>query len=620
MISSLAKFFMLVFYRGGYPDNLSWMLTCFTMGAVAVARIAIERDRSYALGYLVLLGGITFLAMMRFVGSPLFCIAMLSLIAYLADRIVHDCTLIDDEVDASGQGLMDSGGQFMKEQWSAPKDKGPEDETEVTAEAQNDAVLSRRVNRRGHQPGRTVMYLALGALPLFGVGQFFLRGNLSSWSSAQWYLAMYLFSSLSLLVTTSFLGLRRYLRQRNVDMPTNVSIGWISGGLLLICLVIGIAFLAPVPGQWIASIEVPEFEFLKPSGDDIEASQYGWGDEAAGKKGENAATTSSDDNDEAKEIDGTKPQEGAPPGDAGDGKQKDGPAGKQTGGDKQEGKPSPQEGAKNQDGKPQPSDQGETTPNPDSNDSKSQSKEDKKSDSPPPSNSDTAKSDAENSEESPKSESEDSKTPPDPPQEPKPAQGEKSEDSPTSEVEEPAETQTPSEPEPPTSNFMESIGEWIQTMMSLFKWIIAAVLAVIVFVFVRRNWQSLLDWWNSLWFRQGDSIAESSARSTEGEMVAPPRPFSSFRNPVGVEKDPRRVVVITFQAFEAWTREHGASRRKDETPTEFLQRVAVSLPHLSDSALRVVDAYNRIVYGGGSATSVDVTDAGHVWTQMSSRH
>ncbi len=78
------------------------------------------------------------------------------------------------------------------------------------------------------------MYLALAALPLFGLGQFFLRNDADTWNHAQRLLAFYLFSSLSLLVTTSFLGLRRYLRQRRVDMPVDVSIAWLFGGLAMI--------------------------------------------------------------------------------------------------------------------------------------------------------------------------------------------------------------------------------------------------------------------------------------------------------------------------------------------------------------------------------------------------
>ncbi len=99
MISSLANFLILVLYRGGFQSRLSWTVMCFTMGIVAVARIAIERDRVYSYGYAAALGLATLLVMSQLVDSFLFCIFILVVVGYLADLIVRDCTLIDDDVD-----------------------------------------------------------------------------------------------------------------------------------------------------------------------------------------------------------------------------------------------------------------------------------------------------------------------------------------------------------------------------------------------------------------------------------------------------------------------------------------------------------------------------------------
>ncbi|MGB1707480.1 MAG: hypothetical protein ACPHF4_06630, partial [Rubripirellula sp.] len=198
MISSLANFLILVLYRGGFQSRLSWTVMCFTMGIVAVARIAIERDRVYSYGYAAALGLATLLVMSRLVDSFLFCIFILVVVGYLADLIVRDCTLIDEDVDASGEGLIDSGHLFLKKQIRE-------------SSVRQDDLKTDQSRRKTSQPGRTVMYLALAALPLFGLGQFFLRNDPASWASAKYLLAFYLFASLSLLVTTSFVGLRRYL-------------------------------------------------------------------------------------------------------------------------------------------------------------------------------------------------------------------------------------------------------------------------------------------------------------------------------------------------------------------------------------------------------------------------
>ncbi len=154
------------------------------------------------------------------------------------------------------------------------------------------------------------MYLALAALPLFGLGQFLMRGDPQTWGGAQKYLALYLFSSLSLLVTTSFLGLRRYLRQRQVEMPGDVTIAWLVGGLVIIASILGIAYLAPVPGRMLSSLELPAF---LDSPQSLEASKYGWGDEAAEKTSPGAATTPNEDDQEGKDIESVRPQEGRRP-------------------------------------------------------------------------------------------------------------------------------------------------------------------------------------------------------------------------------------------------------------------------------------------------------------------
>jgi hypothetical protein len=53
---------------------------------------------------------------------------------------------------------------------------------------------------------------------------------------------------LGLLITTSFLGLRRYLRQRYLVMPGNIAFGWITSGLIAAVIVLCVSLLLPRPG------------------------------------------------------------------------------------------------------------------------------------------------------------------------------------------------------------------------------------------------------------------------------------------------------------------------------------------------------------------------------------
>ncbi|MGB1926836.1 MAG: hypothetical protein ACPHL6_09905, partial [Rubripirellula sp.] len=251
MISSLANFFTIMFYHGAFPTRISWIVMMYTLGTVAVARVAIEQDRGYSLGYAAVLGLVAFLSMIRFLDSTIFIIFILAVIGYLSDAIVRDCTLIDEAEDSSDQGLIDSGKQFFSTQRELQKNQvsqaygsgsSPDTPSTPNALAREERLLPKSGKEKGKPPGRTVMYLAFAALPLFGLGQMFLRNDVATWERAQRLLAFYLFSSLSLLVTTSFLGLRRYLRQRQTEMPNNVAVGWMVGGLGLVAAILLLAF------------------------------------------------------------------------------------------------------------------------------------------------------------------------------------------------------------------------------------------------------------------------------------------------------------------------------------------------------------------------------------------
>ena len=677
MISSLANFLMLVLYHGNYSARVSWTLLMYTMGAVAVARIAIEQNRSHSLMYLGGLGLAAFVVMAGLIErSPIFCAGILALIAYLSDRITHDCTLIDDDVDASGQGLIDFGTAAIKNEINRKTDEETETDPETSTSSDADAIAetdvgssakskSRKRERATHQPGRTVMYLALAALPLFGIGQFLMRSDQQTWSKAQWYLALYLFASLSLLVTTSFLGLRRYLRQRKVDMPGDVTVAWLAGGLVMIAGILGLAYLAPMPGNLLASLEMPAF-LTSPS--DRQSSKYGWGNEAASKSNPDSKTTQNDKNPDDKEIHSTAPKEGSPPGDSGDGKGEKGPAGKKKGGKKSgsekskdgkgpkqdskskqqsngdQGKQQQDKGqqkqsggskeeqkqdGKKQDGKKQErkkqgdkqnqqqsksdpkagdqkADQSAKKQKPDS---KSQNNDKQKPDQEKPENS-KPENDYSKSDQSKQNEKSDTK------QANKNDSSEKNRNS-KKEGAKQQDSQSSQSSPPKSSSGSNLIGKMFSLLGGLIKLLIMVALLIVVVVFVMRYRGALSDWWNRLWNREREVEEELALAQTQtSEPDKPPRPFSSFRNPIGREKDPRKVVVITFQAFEAWMREHGWQRGKDETPNEFLRRVGREIPSAAPDANQIVEAYNRIVFGRGKATKRDMKAAQQIWQAM----
>ena len=635
----------------------------FTMGAVCVARIAIEQSRQYSIGYLAALAMAAFVVMSRFVvGSVVFCAGILALIAYLSDRIVHDCTLIDDTQDASGQGLIDFGSSQLKRQLDAPA-------SDQISGSEIESAREEQPAKAGHQPGRTVMYLAIAALPLFGFGQFLLRSDSATWSSAQKYLAIYLFSSLSLLVTTSFLGLRRYLRQRKVDMPNDVAVAWLAGGLVMIGLILSVAYLAPMPGQALASIQMPEF-LTAPK--DLQASSMGWGDEGANQAPDDSNSTANDKQTKDKETQGIRQEKGAPPGktQGGDGKQgpsgeKDG--GKKDGGNKSGGKKPGQK--KNPSGKKSPSQEkqknqskkGEQTPNAQQGkqqsegsppggkresesskkrrDEKSNEQENRKradkeqpdrekgNDESRDSNSEGQKADDKEASDKSSESSQDSDSDSDkpPPKDSDQASDQPDSDSSTQNKSSESQSNSASQsnagesPPPKPSSNSSSMGSFFSALGGILRFVVMAGLLAVVVAFVYLYRDALAAWWDGLWNRDTDDpplVVGSKQQSAEPQT--PPPPFSSFRNPIGSEKDPRKIVVVTFQAFEAWTREQGWQRNPEETPSEFIRRVAGSIPTAATPATQIVDAYNRIVYGRGKATRRDLTAAKQVWQAMQS--
>ncbi len=593
MISGLVNFLVLLFYHGAYPTNVTWTLFFFTMGSVAIARVAIEQTRSYAYGYAGILGIAGFVVLSGFLGSPVFTLFLLLVILYLSDRIVHDCTLIDDSVDASGQGLIDFGRDLVKSRTRVADGPGPATST-----------------RKTHQPGRTVMWLALGALPLFGLGQFMLRSDEATWNRAKFLLAVYLFASLSLLVTTSFLGLRRYLRQRGVDMPSNVSIGWIAGGILLVLAILFCAYMAPVPGQLLASFELPTF--LDPP-DDRKASRWGWGSEAAQQQNE----------DDAK-ITGESPEappsgesmQGAKRGEADSGNAKDAPAGNESGGKKSGGESGNEKGDSKQ-GEKGDSKQGEK------GDSKqgenADSKQGEKGDSKQGESSDGNQSKKSDQNQKSDNEKVDSASETNEQQKQKDQQqaendAQKKEQQQAKKKQAVEASQSKSESQQPTNTTTQSS---LPQLSWLIRALIMLALIIIVGVFVWLNYESLLNWWRSLFGGSSRDQASRNAIANDPIDNAPPRSFASFSNPIGRESDPQRAIVITFQAFEAWTREQGWQRTLNETPSEFLRRIATALPQMSVPASQVVDAYNRIVYGRGVANSADLHAATMIWNLMS---
>ena len=248
MVHSICFFLVDIFYRGAAIGGVRWVLFWFVLAVVLIARIGIEQGDGYAMIYGILLAVATWLYLSTVQPNVVFGALLLAIVWFTAHKLTCNCTLIDEDADASGQGLLQSIFRLPQKfkQMQTPVTQSPDAPQPPPAPP----VLGNKPKTVKSQiPGIWLIYFSLAALPLFGLGQVLLpAGDISARHRGFVYLFLYLAAALGLLVTTSFLGLRRYLRQRYLVMPGNIAIGWVQFGIAGAVIVLCLTLLLPRPG------------------------------------------------------------------------------------------------------------------------------------------------------------------------------------------------------------------------------------------------------------------------------------------------------------------------------------------------------------------------------------
>ncbi|MCI0456057.1 MAG: DUF4129 domain-containing protein [Gemmataceae bacterium] len=273
LVGSLVFFLLEVLYVGQYHGRLQWVLFFFVFGAVLIARVSMTSDIANRAGmYGFTLGLLVWIALLVYVEYPpgsrfanvgwLINLALIAIIWWSAHRLTWDCTLIDDTKDASGAGLLQAASLEQPTPPAPAPQETPKEDGKRKKEPQGLAGWWHRYRRyreeqgqRPHSPGVWVVYFSLAALPLFGLGQMLISANTTRTAaqkaSAQSYsftlMVIYVASGMGLLLTTSFLNLRRYLRQRGVHMPAAVTSAWLLIGALLIVALLSVGAFLPRP-------------------------------------------------------------------------------------------------------------------------------------------------------------------------------------------------------------------------------------------------------------------------------------------------------------------------------------------------------------------------------------
>ena len=608
LVGSLVFFLIELLYQGQYQARLQYVFALFVFAAVLIGRISIEEGRGKAMGFAAVLSAAVLVVMGKFVQFPpmfdqlswFINVGLIVLILWCADRLTWDCTVIDEQDDASGEGLLQTVG--LDEQSTDLESAGdgarlPEPEGTTGAEpieAPKRTWFQRLIAARNkkHAPGVWVVYFSMAALPIFGIGQGFIFGE--SHDSRRYVfklLVVYVAAALGLLLTTSFLGLRRYLRQRRLEMPTQMAGTWLGTGAVMI---VGLLLFCMILPRRNAEYSITDLPAFAGSPDDLEANQYGFGNDGPEE----------DDAERQVAREDAERESGNPGDDEGSGekKSKEGKgasepdkSGKQQ--RKTQGKSKNSQGEKkssDESGK-KSGDKKENSGKQQSDGKQDQQKSDdsrKQQDDPsgePQSNDE--KRQQEQGEQNDKSASEKKRS-----------QDRQSEKSDADQQQRQKQNSRKFDP----ARLAKQVGGGIGMLLKLLYWLI--VIAIVGW-FLWRYWeqvreavrnfiQALREFWENLFGGTVEPTAE--AASEQVDSTPPPPPFSDFPDPfqsgLANQLPLDQLIKYSFEAFEAWARERGLARSIDQTPHEFAEHVAQAGTGVSQEAIRLAELYSRAAY------------------------
>jgi hypothetical protein len=565
MIGSLVYFFISVIYAGEFRIRLMWILGLYTVAAVLVSRIAIEQNRILANGYLLCLSLATLVVAPQFfvvqgtdaaVGFVVLC-GLLASVAWLADRITFDSTLIDEQLDSTGIGILQSLGLTTSERRSNMNRKGKPSEPETE-----------RVNKkvRKHDPGVWVLYFALLAIPFFGIGQLFINND-SDRQTAFLYLSLYLFCSLSLLVVISLLSLRKYLRERDVPMQMGFAIRWLAIGMMSVALLAGIFVLLPIPTGTLLSMKLP-FRVAQREG--LRADRWGWGNEGVQGEGEEEKARRGEE------------AEGEQNGDA----------------DRRE----------NDVGKPSKKEQGDPSSN--AQDSKTgqarqTSEESGKRDQPQPGQDRNANQPDDRQEQG--NQQKEGEGP----------QQNRRGDQPAQKQQGNNDGRDPNA-QAPAPQPMNRI-DW--DMAGLLRWIVMGILLLIAIVYGLRYRAELVQYLRGIWgwmldlFRRNSAVLGEKNDEEAMEIASPFPPFDSFSDPFakGNGMLQEEQIRYLYRAIQSWGHEHRVTCTEDETPDEFVRRLSSKYSEQKEAMVQLGRLVSRVAYARGRVHDGEIKPMQALW-------
>lgn len=594
MVGSLTFFLVEVLYAGKYSGRLLYTLFFFVSAAVLVARVSIQQGTGRAAVYGLALGGATYVALLAYVEYPagwlkswgwLVNLGLMFLVWWSAHKLTWDCTHIDERQESSGRGLLNAAGLDAdategtgdRSQESEQKESGDKKQETGKKKAkkkkakkgEHDSKLwswierykahKEKERKAGHTPGVWVLYFALAALPLFALGQSLISPEDAARRQASFLqMTVYIGSALMLLVTTSLLGVRRYLRQRKAKVPGAMTASWLGLGALIVCVFLVVGAFLPRPHS-----EVPWFGISRAGKKDRDASRYAQTGGAAGK-GEGRA------GNESKAGDGSASGKGGQPG--GGSKGEKGGSGNGQGGKGGKGGKSDQSG-------------GNTKGGGKGKDGESEAKKDE----------DGGKQSGNDSEADDKESDEDGGS--------RDAGG----------------SQSPQLGG--ALEKVAAVVKWIVfaviAVLIIFGLFFGFLKYLAPFTDWARRWlEGIRAWWANLFGKANRDRTVVSAEASAPQGPQRPPPFSEYSNPFAdgsaETRDTGELIAYTFEALDAWAWDRDAGRNLTETPIEFAERLGAEFAPLAllvtrsayselplpKNALAVLEAaWEQMVYG-----------------------
>lgn len=567
MIGSLVYFLVCVLYRGSFPVRLMWILGLYTVASVLIARIAIEKSRSYSLGYMAALGAAMLVATPAYlntsdgslVGGMLLVAPLLVLIAVLADRITFDCTSMNEDIESNGIGLLQSLGLTQSEQYK---------KTQPLARS---SISDTHQKKRRHNPGVWILYFALGAIPIFAIGQL-ISVDAGNRAFAWKMVFLYLFSSLSLLVLIALLTLRKYLRDRNVEMEPSLATRWIVYGVSSCLALLILLFLIPLPSQSIFQLDLP---FKITQRDNLKSSQFGWGNEGVDDPG-------------AKSPQAKKGEPNTDPNNKGtDGQQGESSKSGQANQEQSSGNQSASKSSNSQSNETKGGDQGDKQEGDKGGDQGDRSEQ---------SQDGRGEEKATDKDSKPGSKKDGSEQP-----DPK-GNSSSNNNNPSKDI------QSQNQSSPQTSWSLQ----W--NPGALFQWIaMLAIIAVACFYAFLHRKAIMAFISNLLGYGKTVEVAPVSSLSTAAQPVVRDE-FRTLADPFSVRGLSReQIVTKLFQALEAWGFDKRIERGDEETPDEYVKRIGKRFPEQLDNLRLLGFLYSRIAYARGKVNDNEIKPLRSLW-------